>query len=436
MLPMTTMDEMKKPSGWKGMGPLSKLVSWMRNILSDKTSRNIFCFLLLNLVFAFLELFYGMWTNSLGLISDSFHMFFDCTALLTGLIATVIARWGKNERYSYGYARAEIMAGFMNALFLMFVAFFIFSEAVERAFHPPHVEHERLFVISVLGFIVNLIGIFVFGHGHGDGDHGHSHGGPSHGHSHGGGGHSHAQVQNLLAGEFNNDDFHNEFNNKKKHGHSHAGGDHGHSHGAGDHGHSHGAGDHGHSHGAGDHGHSHGSGNHGHSHGGTGGGNHGHSHGIHDSGGQIQVSNQKIMQGVFLHILADTLGSVGVIVSSVLIKYFGWMMADPLCSMMIAILISLSIWPLLMDSMSVLMQRTPREIEYELPVAYQRVCQLDGVNSVQDPHFWTLCSKNFVGTMRVLVTPQADASVVLSQTHGIFNQIGVKQLYVQLERTF
>jgi len=423
MLPMTNMDELKKPSGWKGIAPLSRIVTWIKDILSDKTSRNIFCFLLLNLVFAFLELFYGMWTNSLGLISDSFHMFFDCTALLTGLIATVIARWGKNERYSFGYVRAEIMAGFMNALFLMFVAFFIFSEAVERAFHPPHVEHERLFLISVLGFIVNLIGIFVFGHGHGDGDHGHSHAGSSHGHSHGGGGHnhshgadSHSQVKGLLENEFVQDDFHTEFHNKKKHGHSHDGGDHGHSHGGGDHGHSHGGSDHGHSHG--------------------GGGDHGHSHGIHDSSGNIQVSTNKIMQGVFLHILADTLGSVGVIVSSVLIKYFGWMMADPLCSMMIAILISLSIWPLLMDSMSVLMQRTPKEIEYELPIAYQRVCQVEGVNSVQDPHFWTLCSKNFVGSLRVLVTPQADASAVLSQTHGIFNQIGVKQLYVQLERTY
>lgn len=413
------MDELKKPSGWRGIAPFARIASWIKSILADKTSRNIFCFLLLNLVFAFLELFYGMWTNSLGLISDSFHMFFDCTALLTGLIASVIARWGKNERYSFGYVRAEIMAGFCNALFLMFVAFFIFSEAVERAFHPPHVEHERLLLISVLGFIVNLVGIFVFGHGHGDGDHGHSHAGSSsHGHSHGGGGHSHAQVKGLIESEFNQDEFHMEFHNKKKHGHSHGGGDHGHSHGGGDHGHSHGGG--------GDHGHSHG----------VGANDHGHSHGIHESGGNINVSTKQIMQGVFLHILADTLGSVGVIVSSLLIKYFGWMMADPICSMMIAILISLSIWPLLLDSMSVLMQRTPKEIEYELPIAYQRVCQLEGVVSVQDPHFWTLCSKNFVGSIRVLVSPQADASNVLSQTHGLFNQIGVKQLYVQLERTF
>ena len=43
--------------------------------------------------------------------------------------------------------------------------------------------------------------------------------------------------------------------------------------------------------------------------------------------------------GIFLHILADTLGSVGVIVSSILIQNFGWMLADPVCSMFIAILI-------------------------------------------------------------------------------------------------
>ena len=41
-------------------------------------------------------------TPSLGLISDSFHMFFDCTALLAGLVATVVSRWQANERFSFG----------------------------------------------------------------------------------------------------------------------------------------------------------------------------------------------------------------------------------------------------------------------------------------------------------------------------------------------
>jgi zinc transporter 5/7 len=66
-----------------------KFSSWLRLILSDKNSRNLFLFLLLNLSFAFVELFYGVATNSLGLISDSFHMFFDCTGLLAGLAASV-----------------------------------------------------------------------------------------------------------------------------------------------------------------------------------------------------------------------------------------------------------------------------------------------------------------------------------------------------------
>ncbi len=77
-------------------------VALSRNVLSEETTRNLFLFLILNLSFAFVELFYGMWTNSLGLISDSFHMFFDCTALLAGLVASIVARWQANERFSYG----------------------------------------------------------------------------------------------------------------------------------------------------------------------------------------------------------------------------------------------------------------------------------------------------------------------------------------------
>ncbi len=73
-----------------------------RAILSEPATRNLFFFLLINLSFAFVELLYGMWTNSLGLISDSFHMFFDCTALLAGLVATVVANWAPNERFSFG----------------------------------------------------------------------------------------------------------------------------------------------------------------------------------------------------------------------------------------------------------------------------------------------------------------------------------------------
>lgn len=143
MLPLTTRD----PRGY-GFRIKEKLASLRRLIFSDKNSRNLFMFLLLNLSFAFVELFYGVWTNSLGLISDSFHMFFDCTGLLAGLAASVITKWKANERYSYGYVRAEVLAGFVNSLFLLFISFFILSESVERLIEPPEVSTRRRFDVT------------------------------------------------------------------------------------------------------------------------------------------------------------------------------------------------------------------------------------------------------------------------------------------------
>uniref|UniRef100_A0A8C2CGD8 Zinc transporter n=1 Tax=Cyprinus carpio TaxID=7962 RepID=A0A8C2CGD8_CYPCA len=65
----------------------------LKQILEEYDSRQIFYFLCLNLAFTFVELFYGVWTNSLGLISDGFHMLFDCSALVLGLFAALMTRW-------------------------------------------------------------------------------------------------------------------------------------------------------------------------------------------------------------------------------------------------------------------------------------------------------------------------------------------------------
>lgn len=89
------------------------------------------------------------------------------------------------------------------------------------------------------------------------------------------------------------------------------------------------------------------------------------------------------MHGVFLHILADALGSVGVIISAILMHTFGWMIADPICSMFIAIMIALSVMGLIKDSMAILMQRQPKELDRRLPQCYQQLARLEGVRSVQ-----------------------------------------------------
>lgn len=76
---------------------------------------------------------------------------------------------------------------------------------------------------------------------------------------------------------------------------------------------------------------------------------------------------------MFLHVLADTLGSVGVIVSSLLIENFGWNVADPICSLFIATMILLSVIPLLKETAVILLLRTPTDMENDLEEAFQKV---------------------------------------------------------------
>ena len=113
---------------------------------------------------------------------------------------------------------------------------------------------------------------------------------------------------------------------------------------------------------------------HGHSHG------HSHSHGHGDSGGSFNID------GVFLHVLADTMGSVGVILSSLLIEYFGWYIADPICSFCIGSLIFVSVIPLVRSTGSILMLRTPEKLED----VERELEHLPGVKAVEDVHSWQL----------------------------------------------
>ena len=273
------------------------------------------------------QAFYGYVTDSLGLLSDSIHMFFDCVALAVGLFAAVASKWPPSERFPYGFGKIETLSGFANGVFLVLISVEIMFEAIERMMEGRETKRlGELFIVSTMGLLVNLVGMAAFGHHH----HGHDHG---HGHSHGGsscggGGHSH--------------------------GHSHSDSDtHGHSHS-----HSH---DHKH-----DHGHSHG-----HSHGG-----HSHSH------------DNENMHGIYLHVLADTLGSAAVIVSTILTHFVPWSGWDPLASFLIAVLILLSSLPLVMSSARRLLLTIPPETEYNLRETLSGISGLRGVAGYSVPKFW------------------------------------------------
>ncbi|KAJ4926153.1 hypothetical protein JOQ06_008336 [Pogonophryne albipinna] len=336
----------------------------LKQILEEYDSRQIFYFLCLNLAFTFVELFYGVWTNSLGLISDGFHMLFDCSALVLGLFAALMTRWKATRIFSYGFGRVEILSGFINGLFLMVIAFFVFVESVTRVLDPPNINTDMLTPVSVGGLLVNLVGICAFSHAH-------SHGGKSCS--------SHEEKSN------------------SHHGHSHS--EHGHSHGG-----------------------------HGNSHGGHGG--HGNSHGSGGGGGGMNAN----MRGVYLHVLADTLGSVGVIISTILIRQFGWLIADPICSLFIAVLIFLSVIPLLKDACEVLLLRIPQENEKELTSALEKIDKIEGVLSYRDAHFWRHSANMVAGTIHLQIMADVVEQRIVQQVTAILKDAGVNNLSVQVEK--
>lgn len=86
--------------------------------------------------------------------------------------------------------------------------------------------------------------------------------------------------------------------------------------------------------------------------------------------------------GVFLHILADALGSLGVIISSLLIKYFGWYIADPICSIAISILIFISVIPLIRSSAETLLLKSPVRITLHYDKIMAKLSKLGKVESL------------------------------------------------------
>ena len=75
------------------------------------------------------QAFYGYVTNSLGLLSDTVHMFFDCVALLVGLVAAVASKWPRSQRFPYGLGKMESLSGFANGILLMWVLPFFIPQA-------------------------------------------------------------------------------------------------------------------------------------------------------------------------------------------------------------------------------------------------------------------------------------------------------------------
>lgn len=118
---------------------------------------------LLTAAFLVIELVTGLWTNSLALTSDAFHMLSDTLALGLGALAARVSLRRPTVEKTYGFKRFEVLAAFTNALLLAVFGVAIAFKAVARLWAPQDVQAEPMLAVAALGLFLNL-GIFVWLH--------------------------------------------------------------------------------------------------------------------------------------------------------------------------------------------------------------------------------------------------------------------------------
>lgn len=112
------------------------------------------------------------------------------------------------------------------------------------------------------------------------------------------------------------------------------------------------------------------------------------------------------LKGALLHVVGDLLGSVGAIAAAIGIMLTGWVILDPLLSVLVAVLVVRSAWSLVSDSLRILLQAVPQGLDAR--AAEADLATLPGVAAAGHFHAWTLTDQSSVATVHVVPAPGAD----------------------------
>lgn len=363
----------------------------------------IIALLALDTVFCLIEAITGYTVHSLALVADAFHMLNDIFSLVIALWAVNVAKnRSADADYTYGWQRAEILGALINAVFLLALCLTIFIEAIQRFISPEVITNPKLILfVGIAGLCSNFVGLILF---HDHGGHGHSHGSigseedeeqtvgllqqnetsydsidNDHEYSQSSESSSTSNVPIMLPEQVVSDTLNN--TNSKSFGHSH-------------------------------------------SHSDDVDGHHEHGHG-----------KSLNMEGVFLHVLGDALGNIGVIVSAILIwkTNYSWKYYfDPLVSLFITAIIFTTALPLCRSASKILLQATPATISADK--VQRKVLTIPGVVSVHDFHIWNLTEKITIASLHAEldVGPERFLEVV-DRIRATLHQYGIQSVTVQPE---
>ena len=130
-------------------------------MIKIKTEKNILIAFLLNITFSIFELFGGILTNSVAILSDSVHDLGDAISIGISYFMEKKSKKHADNKYTYGYGRYSVLGGTITTTILLVGSILVIAGAIKRLINPVEVNYRGMIVFAIVGVILNFIAAYV-----------------------------------------------------------------------------------------------------------------------------------------------------------------------------------------------------------------------------------------------------------------------------------
>ena len=137
------------------------------------------------------------------------------------------------------------------------------------------------------------------------------------------------------------------------------------------------------------------------------------------------------IKATYMHMLADTLVSVGVIISGIAIKFTGWNIIDPIIGLVIALIILRSTWDILRESIRLALDGTPEQFDIE--DISSRMQSVEGVENVHHIHIWAISTTEYALTAHVVISSLNELPAIKTRLKEVLDEAGIRHSTLEFE---
>lgn len=120
-----------------------------------KTEKNILVAFILNITFSIFELFGGIFTGSIAILSDSLHDIGDALSIGIAYLFEKKSKKRPDYKYTYGYVRYSVMGSIITTIILLVGSIFVIYESIKRLINPTPINYDGMIIFAIFGVLVN-----------------------------------------------------------------------------------------------------------------------------------------------------------------------------------------------------------------------------------------------------------------------------------------